>query len=76
MDRVRSQLISIFDAWNTGASHPDIYQMIIKWTTENNKKIPKHLLPEIKDTDELKEIVEKFIFGVRYVPLRKYFQVC
>jgi len=76
MDRVRSQLVSIFDAWNTGASHTDIYQMIIKWTTENNKKIPKDLLPEIKDTDELKEIVEQFIFGVRYVPLRKYFQLC
>jgi len=76
MDGVRSQLVSIFDAWNTGASHTDIYQMIIKWTTENNKKIPKDLLPEIKDTDELKEIVEQFIFGVRYVPLRKYFHLC
>ena len=75
MNTVRSELVFIFNAWNTGVSYSDIYQMIIKWTTDNSKKIPKHLLPELKDTDELKEIVEQFIFGIRYVPLRKYFQV-
>ena len=75
MDEVRVELMVIFDEWNRGASYPDMYHMIIKWTTQNGKKIPKRLLPKIKDTDDLKEIVEQFIFGLKYVPLRKHFQV-
>ena len=63
-------LLLIIDSWNTGISHGDMYQIIIKWIQIYKKKIPSSLLPTIHPRDELKVIVEEFIYGPKYAPLR------
>lgn len=74
-EKARLSLLLIIDSWNTGISHGDIYQIIIKWIQIYKKKIPSSLLPTIHPRDELKVIVEEFIYGPKYAPLRTYFQI-
>lgn len=68
-------LQKIHDAWNKGVSHSDLYTMIIEWITTYKYEIPRYLAPEIKDTESINEIVESFIYGLKWELVREYFKV-
>ncbi len=66
-------------AWVLGESHSDIYTMIVDWimmfdTTIQSRDELNDLFHRIEDGDELKEIVEDFIYGIRYVNMRTEFE--
>ena len=64
----------IFDAWNKGDSHNDIYHLILYWleTYKIYIKEQEHVddLLERMNFDELRDIVEDFMYGSKYKSLR------
>ena len=74
---IQKEFDGIFWLWNKGGSHSDIYHRIVCWLSKYFKEIQtiqeKHDLLQRTEYDELKEIVEDFIYGERYETLRKEF---
>jgi len=64
----------IFEAWSKGDSHNDIYHLILYWL----QKFKNHIkaqecvndILERMEFDELRDIVEDFIYGSKYESLR------
>ena len=74
---IQKEFDAIFWHWNKGASHSDIYHLIVLWLSKHFKDIKtieeKHELYQRTEYGELKEIVEDFIYGDQYRNLRKEF---
>lgn len=72
---------AIHTAWNNNASMSDIYHLILSWIDTWK---PDQTYPEIaayiqdwfrraEDGDETNDLVEEFVYGRRYKPIRDYF---
>ncbi len=80
---VKNEFNKIIKAWIDEASHSDIYHMILKWI-ESNKDIlydNNNVRDDIEDIyvrmnrdDDIRDIVEDFIYRERYSKLREEFK--
>ena len=72
--KIQKEYNEIFEAWNKGDSHNDIYHLILYWLTKYKNDIKDQ--EDVKDIlhrmefDELRDIVEDFIYGSKYKSLR------
>lgn len=76
----RKEYHLIVQAWIDNQSMSDIYDMIIVWINKHNKHINQDLLPltdeimkRAENDESINEIVEDFIYGKHYEPLRMYY---
>ena len=71
---MKKEYNEIFEAWNNGDSHNDIYHLILYWLKKYKNNIKDQ--EDVKDIlhrmefDELRDIVEDFIYGSKYKSLR------
>ena len=70
---------AIMRAWSTDVGHNDIYHMIIRWMDEFKQSIEakqevKRFLRRARNDDELKDLVEDFIYGGGCEKIRKQFK--
>jgi hypothetical protein len=68
----------ILFAWSEDTSYTDLYTMIVEWATAYHTFIYaeaeiKHLLERIKGNDSVIPIVDDFIYGDCYRPIRDQF---
>ena len=75
---IKEDFLDIMRAWNINESHSVIYHMIHAWLTKYKDEIKsqsevEHIIKRMTDDDELKTIVEDFIYGLKYKPLRSKF---
>jgi hypothetical protein len=72
---IKTAFLEIIFAWTKGDSYPNIYTMLVKWILTYKYEIKtQNEVTEIlqrMDSDELKEIVEDVLVGMRYFNLRK-----
>ena len=72
---IKTKFLEIIFAWTKGDSYPDIYTMLVLWLLTYKDEIKtKDEVTEIlqrMDSDELKEIVEDVLVGMKYFKLRK-----
>ena len=71
---IKTEFLEIIFAWTKGDSYPDIYTMLVLWLSKYKDEIKtQNEVTEISqrmDSDELKEIVEDVLVGMRYFKLR------
>jgi hypothetical protein len=71
---IKKDYNEIFEAWNKGDSHNDIYHLILYWIQnyKNDIKAQEQIeeILERMEFDELHDIVEDFIYGSKYKILR------
>ena len=74
-NEIKTKFLEIIFAWTKGDSYPDIYTMLVKWFLTYKDEIKTNgEVTEIlqrMDSDELKEIVEDVLIGIKYFKLRK-----
>ena len=72
---IKTKFLEIIFAWTKGDSYPDIYTMLVLWLLTYKDEIKtKDEVEDIlqrMDSDELKEIVEDVLVGMKYFKLRK-----
>ena len=72
---IKTKFLEIIFAWTKGDSYPDIYNMLALWLLTYKDEIKtKDEVEDIlqrMDSDELKEIVEDVVVGMKYFKLRK-----
>lgn len=72
---IKTKFLEIIFAWTKGDSYPDIYTMLVLWLITYKDEIKtKDEVEDIlqrMDSDELKEIVEDVLVGMKYFKLRK-----
>ena len=72
---IKTKFLEIIFAWTKGDSYPDIYTMLVLWLLTYKDEIKtKDEVTEIlqrMESDELKEIVEDVLVGMKYFKLRK-----
>ena len=72
---IKTKFLEIIFAWTKGDSYPDIYTMLVLWLLTYKDEIKtKDEVEDIlqrMDSDELKEIVEDILVGMKYFKLRK-----
>ena len=72
---IKTEFLEIIFVWTKGDSYPDIYTMLVLWLSKHKNEIKTQTeVTEIlqrMDSDELKEIVEDVLVGMRYFNLRK-----
>lgn len=72
---IKTEFLEIIFAWTKGDSYPDIYTMLVLWLSKHKNEIrTKDEVEDIlqrMDSDELKEIVEDILVGMKYFKLRK-----
>jgi hypothetical protein len=72
---IKTAFLEIIFAWTKGDSYPDIYTMLVLWLSKHKDEIKtQNEVTDIlqrMDSDELKEIVEDVLVGMRYFNLRK-----
>jgi hypothetical protein len=72
---IKTAFLEIIFAWTKGDSYPDIYTMLVLWLSKHKNEIKtQNEVTDIlqrMDSDELKEIVEDVLVGMRYFNLRK-----
>ena len=69
---------AIQEAWDNDVSMSDIYHMIVDWmeTWQPEIRFPEvaelveEYLQRCEDDDEMYDLVEEFIYGERYAPIR------
>jgi hypothetical protein len=75
MADLKTEFLEIIFAWTKGDSYPDIYTMLVVWLLKHKNQIKtQNEVVEIlqrMESDELKEIVEDVLVGMRYFNLRK-----
>jgi hypothetical protein len=75
MTDLKTEFLEIIFAWTKGDSYPDIYTMLVLWISKHKDEIKtQNEVQEILQrmvSDELKEIVEDVLVGMRYFNLRK-----
>jgi DNA-binding HxlR family transcriptional regulator len=75
MADLKTEFLEIIFAWTKGDSYPDIYTMLVLWISKHKDEIKtQNEVQEILQrmvSDELKEIVEDVLVGMRYFNLRK-----
>ena len=78
MGSVKEEYNKIIKAWINNVSMSDIYHMILEWigknksiaTNEEIVTIMNDIEKRMENNDELNDIVEDFIYGVKYQKLR------
>ena len=74
-NEIKTKFLEIIFAWTKGDSYPDIYTMLALWLLTYKDEIKtKDEVEDIlqrMDSDELKEIVEDVLIGIKYFKLRK-----
>jgi len=75
MTDLKTEFLEIIFAWTKGDSYPDIYTMLVIWISKHKDEIKtQNEVQEIlqrMESDELKEIVEDVLVGMKYFNLRK-----
>jgi len=75
MTDLKTEFLEIIFAWTKGDSYPDIYTMLVLWISKHKDEIKtQNEVQEILQrmvSDELKEIVEDVLVGMKYFNLRK-----
>ncbi len=80
-DSVYSAYKAIHTAWDNNVSFGDMYDMIVDWIEDWS---PELIHPEVADLiedyigrcendDEMHDLVEEFIYGEEYAPIREIF---
>ena len=78
---IKSAYQDIQTAWDNNVSMSDMYHMIVDWmeTWKPETRVPtiaklvEEYLQRCEDDDEMYELVEEFIYGDRYAPIRNAF---
>lgn len=76
----RKEYHLIVQAWIDNQSMSDIYHMIIDWINKHNKHLNQDLLyltdeimKRAENNESTNDIVEDFIYGKKFEPLRMYY---
>lgn len=78
MTSLKEEYNKIIKAWINNISMSDIYHMILEWIEKNKSTVSNQEIVAImndiekrmENNDELNDIVEEFIYGVKYQKLR------
>ena len=78
MTSLKEEYNKIIKAWVNNISMSDIYHMILEWIEKNKSIVTNQEIVAImndiekrmENNDELNDIVEDFIYGVKYQKLR------
>lgn len=75
---IKEDFLDIMRAWNNNESHSDIYHMIHTWLAKyknelNSQTQVDDIIKRMASKDESKAIVEDFVYGLNYKPIRSEF---
>ena len=75
MADLKTEFLEIIFAWTKGDSYSNIYTMLVLWLSKYKNEIKtQNEVTEIlqrMESDELKDIIEDVLVGMRYFNLRK-----